>query len=72
MVANGICNEADLKASSNLRSLLSDSMVLKVSLKSGIKAWRKLLGGAVVREGDLELFKELKSSSIETLSVTCL
>lgn len=37
LVANGICNEADLQALYNLKSLLSDPVILKVIFKSHVK-----------------------------------
>lgn len=37
MVANGICNEADLWALSHLERLLSGSMIIMVILKSRVK-----------------------------------
>lgn len=37
MVANGICNEADLWALSNLERLLSGSMIIMVIFKSHVK-----------------------------------
>lgn len=37
IVANGICNEADLRALSNLERLLSGSMIIMVIFKSHVK-----------------------------------
>lgn len=37
MVANGICNEADLWASSNLERLLSGSVIIMAIFKSHVK-----------------------------------
>ena len=52
MVANGICNEADLQALSNLKSLLSDSMILKVIFKSHVKLGESWWGGVRERGGE--------------------
>lgn len=56
MVANGICNEADLWALFNLQSLLSDSMILKVIFKRHVKLGESCREGCESEELELHSF----------------
>lgn len=72
MVANGMCNEADLQALSNLKRSLSGSMILKVIFKSHVKLEESWWEACETVEWSGGAFKELEKRHCSDFSMTCL